>query len=74
MRKFCVGDKVYAWSNERYGQSYITECVVEVVEGDDLLLYAIEDNRSFYRKCSDVLDIDGLLDNLERLNIGVIRR
>lgn len=68
-----VGDKVYAWSNERYGKSYITECVIEEIADDILHLYAIEENRAFYRKTSDVLSINELHDNLHRLNIKIVQ-
>lgn len=68
-----VGDKVYAWSNERYGKSYITECVIEEINDDILHLYAIEENRAFDRKSNDVLNINELKDNLLRLNIKTVQ-
>lgn len=64
-----LGDKVYTWSNERYGQSYITECIIEGISGDDLYLYAVEENRAFYRNKNDVLSLEDLKNNLKRLNL-----
>lgn len=66
-KKFNIGDKVYAWSNERYGQSYITECIIEEISGEDLYLYAIEENRAFYRNNRDVLTYSELMDNIDRI-------
>ena len=64
-----IGDKVYAWSNERYGQACITECVIEEISDGALYLYAIEDNRAFYRDIKDVLTREELEDNLKKLGM-----
>lgn len=69
MGRFKVGDNVYAWSNERYGKSYIVECAVEEVNGEDLYLYAYYDNRAFYRNENDVMSYEELMEN-----IGVIKK
>lgn len=67
-RYFSTGNNVIAWSNERYGVSKLTVCVVEEVEGDELLLYAIEENRSFFRNRLDVMSFEELKEDFERVS------
>ena len=62
-----IGDKVYAWSNERYDKSYITECIIEDISNDSLYLYAVEDNRAFYRNKNDVLTYEELMNNIKKI-------
>lgn len=61
-----TGDTVYTISTERYGYPILCECVVED-EGNTLLLYAIEENRSFYRKMTEVLTKEELSLDIKRM-------
>lgn len=66
-RYFKPGDMVIAWSNERYGVYRLTVCEVEDVEGDELHLYAIEENRAFYRNRKEVMTYDELVMDFNRI-------
>lgn len=65
-RIISIGDTVYTISTERYGYPILCECVVEG-EGNTMLLYAIEENRSFYREMTEVLTKEELSLNIFRL-------
>jgi len=66
-RIFKIDDIVYAWSNERYGQAHLVECLVQKVSGDDIECYAMYDNRAFWRNKHDVLTYDELMVDVKTI-------
>lgn len=66
-RNINVDDTVYTISTERYGYPILCECLVEEKNDNTLLLYAIEENRSFYRTTNEVLTKEELSLDIKRM-------
>lgn len=62
-----VGETVYTVSTERYGYPTLCECVVEERSDDTLYLYAIEENRAFYRDINEVMTKEEIAMDIKRI-------